>query len=603
MTDLAHPASRGGQRRVFARPPGFARSSSSLKISRPPNASELDTHHERARSRSGIHASSRRTGYVQTLSALLWLPQAGVIAWCVGGIAAGAALIDALMPAALVLGIGVLRTALDGWAGRLAFRGARAELSLLRSDAVAALAGRSPLDRERPASGLAASILAEQAEAIVPFLARFQPARLKATIVPLVIVLVVLAFSWVAALTLLIAGPIIPVFMALIGWRAKAASEAQMVEIGGMNAFLLDRLRGLTTIRALGAVDLTAARLRAHAEDLRKRTMAVLRVAFLSSAVLELFAALGVAMVAVYVGFHLLGQLSFGAWSGRLSLAEGLFVLLIAPAFFEPLRDLSAVWHDRASGEAALAALEGLRTTGVGLPGADASPAGNAQDVSQGGPSVAVEKLAFGHAGAGRQMIFGATFAVAPNERVALTGRSGAGKSTLLALIAGLVAPEEGEIVIGGRALNADNAADLRARMAWIGQRPHIFAGSLSANITLGRAGLTPADVDEALAVAALSDVAGAHGSLPLGEGGIGLSGGEALRLALARAAVDPTVDLILVDEPTAHLDAGTAAVVTEGLLALAEGRTLIVATHDPRLMARMDRCIDVDALVAEALA
>ncbi|MBX3536502.1 MAG: thiol reductant ABC exporter subunit CydD [Chelatococcus sp.] len=598
MTDLACPRSGNGGGKQGTR----VGSSHSGKSAKTAPASHVQKPHERAVQRPGVRASARTTGYVQTLSALLWLPQAGLIAWSVGGIAAGAGFSNAFGPAAIVLGIGCLRAALDGWAGRLAFRGARAELSLLRREAAMALAGRSPLDRGRPASGLAASALAEQAEAIVPFLTRFQPARFKATVVPLVILLVVLAFSWVAALTLLIAGPIIPVFMALIGWRAKAASEAQMVEIGGMNAFLLDRLRGLTTIRALGAVDMTAARLRAHAEDLRKRTMAVLRVAFLSSAVLELFAALGVAMVAVYVGFHLLGQLNFGAWSGRLTLAEGLFVLLIAPAFFEPLRDLSAVWHDRASGEAALAALENLRATGVALPGANA-PAAHATRAGHGGPSVVIEKVAFGHAGAGRQVIADAAFAIAPGERVALTGRSGTGKSTLLALMAGLVAPDDGRIVIDGRALDADSAPDLRARMAWIGQRPHIFAGSLTANITLGRVGLTEARLNEALDVAALRDVATAHGSLPLGEGGIGLSGGEALRLALARAAIDPNIDLILVDEPTAHLDAETAAMVTEGLLALAWGRTLIVATHDPGLMARMDRCIDVEAQVLEVLA
>ena len=181
-------------------------------------------------------------------------------------------------------------------------------------EAVSALAARSPLDINRPASGFAASVLAEQAEAIVPYLSRFRPARLKATIVPIAIVLCVLPISWAAAIVLLVSAPLIPVFMALIGWRAKAASEKQLVEMGGMNAFLLDRLRGLATIRSLDAVDLTARRLRDNAQSLAARTMAVLRIAFLSSAVLELFAALGVAMVAVYIGFHLLGQLNFGAW-------------------------------------------------------------------------------------------------------------------------------------------------------------------------------------------------------------------------------------------------------------------------------------------------
>src|SRR6478752_9630380 len=142
-----------------------------------------------------------------------------------------------------------------------------------------------------------------------------------------------------------------------------------MVAMGSMNAFLLDRLRGLATLRALDAVDATAQRLGESAQSLRTRTMAVLRIAFLSSAVLELFSALGVAMVAAYVGFHLLGTLGFGTWGRTLSLGEGLFVLLLAPAFFEPLRELSAVWHDRAAGEAALASLARLSQGGVALPG------------------------------------------------------------------------------------------------------------------------------------------------------------------------------------------------------------------------------------------
>ncbi len=180
----------------------------------------------------------------------------------------------------------------------------------------------------------------------MPYLSRFKPARLRASVVPFVMLAVVLPLSWAAALVMLVALPLIPVFMALIGWRAQAASEAHLKEMGSMNGFLLDRLRGLATIRALGAVDMTALRLRASAETLKDRTMAVLRIAFLSSAVLELFSALGVAMVAVYVGFHLLGTLEFGTWGVPLNLSDGLFILILAPAFFEPMRDLSAVWHD-----------------------------------------------------------------------------------------------------------------------------------------------------------------------------------------------------------------------------------------------------------------
>lgn len=541
-------------------------------------------------------AAATRTGaMLQVAAALLWVPQAGLLAMAVGTIVAGEGAGSVLGHAAGVLAIGIARALLDALGSRVAFRQARAVLTRWRAEAVAALAARSPVDIERPAAGLAASTLAEQAEAVVPYLARFQPARLRASIVPLVILLVVFASSWAAALVLLVAAPLIPVFMALVGWRAKAASEAQLVELGSMNAFLLDRLRGLATIRSLDAVDVTARRLRADAESLRARTMAVLRIAFLSSAVLELFSALGVALVAVYIGFHLLGQLPFGTWGGPLTLAEGLFILLLAPAFFEPLRDLSAVWHDRAAGEAALEALVGLSRKGCELPGAEDEDPAPALVTAE-APSVRIEKLRFSHPGRGEPVFDDFNLTVAPGERVALLAPSGGGKSTLLALLAGLVTPESGRIIIAGEPLTARSAARLRRGIALIGQRPHVFAGSLAANVRLGREGIGRAAVEAALASAGLAEVARRRGAVPVGENGVGLSGGEASRLALARIAVAPQTRLILADEPTAHLDSETAASITEALMRLSEGRTLIVATHDPVLAGRMDRVIDLAA-------
>jgi ATP-binding cassette subfamily C protein CydD len=374
--------------------------------------------------------------------------------------------------------------------------------------------------------------------------------------------------------------------MALIGWRAQAASKKQLAATGRLNAFLLDRLRGLATIRSFDAVGLTATRLRADAEDLKTRTMAVLKIAFLSSAVLELFAALGVAMVAVYVGFSLLGEIHFGTWSGKLSLAEGLFILLLAPAFFEPLRELSSVWHDRAAGEAAIKALDGLGECG-GIEIVDTQSTGPAPRVDR--LDIEFDDVSFRYDCSRPTALTGFSCLIADGEHVALAGASGAGKSTLLALIAGLAAPQTGQVLIDGRSIDAG----VRSTMAWIGQTPHIFAGSLAGNVLLDRHCCV---LQEALALAKLDGVAAAYGKRPLGEGGAGLSGGEALRLAIARAAANPFIRIILADEPTAHLDAVTAAEITESLIALASGRTLIVATHDARLAARMDRRIVIDA-------
>ncbi|MBB3406407.1 ATP-binding cassette subfamily C protein CydD [Rhizobium sp. BK316] len=534
---------------------------------------------------SGTRSRLRSAAMLQAFAATLWIPQAGLLAWSVGRLADGGGLADILWPAVLVLLLGVVKSCLDAAGGRLAFRAARAELSKKRVAAVGLLARLSPVNAGRPASGEAASVLGEQAELIVPYLSRFQPARMKASLVPLVILVCIFPISWIAALVLLFAAPLIPIFMALIGWRAQAASEKQLVATGGLNAFLLDRLRGLATIRSLDAVDATALRLRAEAESLRTRTMAVLKIAFLSSAVLELFSALGVAMTAVYVGFSLLGEIRFGAWSGGLDLSQGLFVLLLAPAFFEPLRELSAVWHDRASGQAVLKALDGLAAGGLVLPdqqNAQVTAVSEAFDIR-------LENVGFRYRPEHVPIFDTFNLGIAAGEHVALLGASGTGKSTLMSLIAGLAPCNEGRVLIGG-------ANEGRGKMAWIGQKPHIFAGTIAGNIALGRPDIKKTDVSKALDLAKLGSVAQAYGHRPLGEAGIGLSGGEALRLAIARAACDPNIRIILADEPTAHLDAQTAAEITESLLALAKGRTLIVATHDPLLAARMHRAIRLDA-------
>lgn len=551
----------------------------------------------RARPADAVRRAERTGLMLQLAAPLIWIPQAGLLAHAVGAIAAGASADAALMPALGIALLGFLRAGCDAAGARLSFRAARAELSRLRAEATRALAARSPLDLDRPASGLAASVLAEQAEAVVPYLARFRPARMKASLLPLVLLAFVLPISWLAGIILLVTAPLIPLFMALIGLQAKAASEAQLVEMGSMNGFLLDRLRGLATIRGLGAVDATARRLRADAESLRTRTMAVLRIAFLSSAVLELFAAVGVALVAAYIGLFLLGMLDVGATGQPFGLAGGLFMLLLAPTFYEPLRELAAAWHDRAAGQAAIEALERLAAPGETLPGQTLLGADDAPhtDTAFAAPAVRVEGLGFRH-GAGAAVFDGFDLTVAPGEHVALFAPSGAGKSTLIALIAGLAAPQAGRVLIDGEALTPASAARLRARMAYIGQKPHIFAGTLARNVALGRPRVDHAAVRAALQAARLDAVAARRGPAPVGEAGRGLSGGEALRLALARLAATPEAGLILADEPTAHLDATTAQEVTEGLLVLAQGRTLIIATHDPALAARMDRVVTLAA-------
>lgn len=555
--------------------------------------------------------------WLQLLAALLWLPQAALLAWSIQQLSVGASAPTVLAPAIAVMLIGVLRAACEAWGMRQLFRDAREQVSRLRATVASALASHSPFDRHRPTSGLATSAITEQAELILPALTRYPPVRLRLRVVPVVLLATVAWQSWIAAAILLMAAPLIPLFMAVIGWRARAASEAQLLELGRLNGFLLDRLRGLATLRAFDAVDLTARRLRASAEDLKRRTMVVLRIAFLSSAVLELFSALGVALVAVYVGFHLLGQLPFGAWGQKLTLGEGLFILMLAPAFFEPLRDLAAVWHDRAAGTAALARLDALANpaatmVGMGIPEAQTRPEkaeadlrtaertndelpvpvqGQEQEQRQAqAQAVTVSGLSFGFDD--ETAVFDRfDLSVRPGEHLAIVGPSGSGKSTLLGLIAGMATPRAGEILIGALAMADDTARTARVRIGWMGQRPHVFAAPLRANVTMGRP-VDSATIDAALRLAVLDTVDQVRRNAPLGEDGSGLSGGELVRLALARLATRRDIGVLLVDEPTAHLDGDTARLVIDALLDLARGRTLIVATHDPAVIERMDRTI-----------
>ena len=567
---------------------------------------------------------------IHALSPLLWIPQAALLALGVARLQSGAGLSGVVWPAAGIVVAGLLRAWLDAWSSTRMFESARSHLSLWRERAITSLSARSPLDRSRLHAGTAASVLAEQAEAILPWLTRYHGAMWRVRLMPLVILLPVAWYSWAAATVLITAAPLIPLFMVLVGWRARAASEAQWLQMSSMNAFLLDRLRGLPTLRALGSVQATARRLRASAEDLRQRTMKVLRIAFLSSAVLELFSALGVAMVAAYVGFHVLGYLEFGAWGGRLTLGEGLFILLLAPAFFEPLRELAAVWHDRAAGVAAMDALE--RLNGNGLPLLDEAPAVRPDteepatdplpstrhdrpapdavkpasvdpaSTPRPAPGVRLTDLAFAFPDE-KPVFQGFSLEVRPGEHMALVGGSGTGKTVLMSLLAGLLVPTAGRIEIDGQTLAPDTVRALRERMAWMGQRAHVFAAPVRDNIALGRPSVDDERVRQAITTARLDTVAQAHPGISLGEGGTGLSGGEAARLALARLIAAPEADLLLADEPTAHLDSETADQVAESLVTLARGRTLIVATHDPRLAARMDRVVQLPAPDPEAAA
>ena len=480
--------------------------------------------------------------------------------------------------------LGFARAVLTWWAEALAQNAAEAVTIAARYAIVQREAARAQ-DTALGGAGAIAALASEKLELLTPFLTRYALARARVSVLPILILTLAFWQSWAVGIILLVAGPLIPVFMALIGLAAKEASARQMTEIGTLNDLLVERLSALVDIRLLGAQDRVIAGFSAQAGALRERTMAVLRVAFLSSTVLELFAAIGVAMVAVYVGFSLLGAIGFGAWGGGLTPWAGLFLLLLAPDFFQPLRDLSAAWHDKAAADAVLDELAQYHAETVQtLPGAGA-PAlplrGPASITLLGCVTPAGQPLP--------------EITIAAGERVALIGPSGSGKTSALRLMAGLSLPEQGRVIVAGQPLVADNADAWRARLGWMPQAVHMLTGSLRHNVTLGRAG----DLDQSLRGASVAHIVAAlpqGTATPLGETGGGLSGGEARRITLARA-LHGMPDVILADEPTADLDAATARLVSNALLAqAARGATVVVATHDPALAARMDRIIDLGA-------
>lgn len=494
-----------------------------------------------------------------------------------------------------ILGIAALMLlrACIAWAGERAGADASERIKRhVRQSLFQRLVRSGPYWSRGKASGELASAVVDQVEALDGFFAKYLPAMAAAAMLPVAFSVVLLPMDVVAGLVLLITAPLIPLFMALVGWGAQGASRRHLRAFARLSGFFADRLRGLSTLKLYGRAQAEAQSVVAASDALRQRTMSVLRIAFLSSAVLEFFAALGVAGVAVYIGLTYLGFLDV-RWS-PLTLQAGLFCLLMAPEVYAPLRQFAAHYHDR---QTALAAVTQIAVLFDGLPqdagdeaAKAAAPTAAPVHASQ-GAGLAMTGLRVEAPGRGHAVLSDAAFTLAPGEHVALMGPSGAGKTTLIEAIARL-RPAAGDIRIDGLPLAQWEEAGLRQRVALIGQRPQLLAGSIADNIRLGRPGATDLQVQDAARRACVLEFAQdlPQGlDTPLGSRGHGLSGGQAQRVALARLFLrDP--GLILLDEPTAHLDEATQAHVLDEILEFAAGRTLLLATHAPAVAARFGR-------------
>ncbi|WP_424918912.1 thiol reductant ABC exporter subunit CydD [Achromobacter animicus] len=490
---------------------------------------------------------------------------------------------------AAIAGLMLVRACIT-WAGERAGADASERIKRhVRQSLFQRVVQKGPYWSRGKASGELASAVVDQVEALDGFFAKYLPAMAAAAMLPVAFSVVLLPVDVIAGLVLLITAPLIPLFMALVGWGAQGASRRHLRAFARLSGFFADRLRGLSTLKLYGRAQAEAQSVVAASDALRQRTMSVLRIAFLSSAVLEFFAALGVAGVAVYIGLTYLGFLDV-RWS-PLTLQAGLFCLLMAPEVYAPLRQFAAHYHDRAT---ALAAVTQIAVLFDGLPQADAedTSALRGQPAHAGkGAVVTVEGLRAEAPGRGQPVLANAALVLAPGEHVALMGPSGVGKSTLIEAVARL-RPASGEIRIDGLPLAQWDEAALRQRVALIGQRPQLLAGSIADNIRLGQPGATDAQVQDAARRACVLEFTQdlPHGlDTALGSRGHGLSGGQAQRVALARLFLrDP--GLILLDEPTAHLDEATQARVLDEILQFSAGRTLVLATHSRAVAARFGR-------------
>ena len=461
----------------------------------------------------------------------------------------------------------------------VATRGAAAVKSQLRGQVMRAVAERGPDWLATRKDAAVATVVTTGLDALDNYFARYLPQLLLTVIATPVLVAVMLWHDLPSGITVIVALPLIPVFMVLIGWATQAVQRRQWESMQRLGAGFLDLVGGLGTLKIFGREHRQSTRMRAVTEDYRQRTMAVLRVSFLSGFVLELAASLSVALVAVSIGLRLV--------DGQLLLATGLFVLLLAPEAFLPIRNVGTQFHAAADGVAAAEEVFEILDAPVTPDALEAPSAADARPVRGLRGALQLENVSIQR---GTDLVLDGFDAVfRPGELSVVSGPSGVGKSSLVAALQGFL-PFDGRLSLGGEPVSA---ADRREWLAWAGQQPGLFGGTVADNVVLGER-----SVDSAVLARAL-DWAGAASLDPeirLDVNGSGLSGGQAQRVAAARAIYRSQVHdcgVVVFDEPSSSLDEHSELALTDGLKRLADqGRVVIVVSHRPAMLVRADQVV-----------
>ena len=438
-------------------------------------------------------------------------------------------------------------------------------------------------------TGELATLLGSGLDRLDAYFARFVPQTIVAVVLPLTAMVFVATVDWVSAIILLVTVPLIPLFMVIIGWVAQRRTARRWDAFQQLGGHFLDVLQGLPTLRIFGRGAAQVERIRTMSRALRRITMGTLRIAFLSSFALELFASLGVALLAVTVAMRLV--------NGTIDLRSGLTVLILAPEVYLPLRTLAGSFHGSLEGMEAAARLLDLSEA------AEVSRLAVAFDALPPAPAIEVRHVSFAHT-ARVPVVRDLNCRVGPGERLVVCGPSGAGKSTLLALLLGLSTPDAGSVLIGeAGAAELSDAARTQV-FTWLPQRVHLFSGSIADNVRLGAPDASDTDVERALREVGASFVATLPNGIDalVGERGATLSGGQRQRIALARTLLR-TCPIVLLDEPVAHLDAASRAAVAAAIGVATRGRSVVIAAHTPELFPWADRAIDLGVAARQGAA